>query len=117
MVEHMVEEAVSALQSKRAHGVLTLDLRQLPNAVCDFFVICDAESSPHIRSLAEEVEHRVGTGTGEWPLRESGIENAQWVVIDYFDVVVHIFSREARSFYDLESLWSDAQRTDYQEDD
>lgn len=117
MVEHIVEEAVSALQSKRAHGVLTLDMRRLDNPVCDFFVICDAQTSPHIKSLADEVEHRVGTGTGEWPLRRSGLENAQWVVIDYFDVVVHIFSSEARRFYDLESLWSDALRMDYPDEE
>lgn len=115
--ERLLQEVVSAMQGKKARCVTLLDLRGIEKAVCDYFVICHADSAPHIRSIAEEVEERVGSGLGEWPLRMSGKENALWIVMDYFTVVVHIFSTAMREFYDLDSLWSDAKRTEFADED
>lgn len=109
----MLTEMVEALEAKQGHGITVMDLRGLDNAVCDYFVVCDVENPPHLRSLADEVEHRVASGTGELPWRSSGRENAQWVVLDYFDIVVHIFLRSMREFYDIDSLWKDARVVRY----
>lgn len=115
--EKLLREVVSAMQAKKARRVTLLDLRGIDKAVCDYFVICHADSAPHIRSIAEEVEDRVGSALGEWPLRMSGKENALWIVMDYFTVVVHVFSTAMREFYDLDSLWSDAKRTEFPDED
>lgn len=109
----MLTEVVSAMQAKKGREVVQLDLRGISKAVCDYFVICHADSPPHIKAIAEEVETRVAAATGQWPWRMSGKENALWIVMDYFDVVVHIFSTSMRAFYDLESLWGDAKRTEF----
>lgn len=115
--EILLQEIVSAMQAKKGRQVVQLDLRKVEKSVCDYFVICNADNTPHIRAIAEDVERRVGSASGEWPWRMSGKENAQWIVLDYFDVVVHIFSTEARGFYDLESLWADAERVVFSDED
>ena len=115
--ERLLQVVVLAMQAKKARKVTLLDLRNVEKAVCDYFVICHADSAPHIRSIAEEVEERVGTAVGEWPMRISGKENALWIVIDYFTVVVHVFSTAMREFYDLDSLWADAKRKEFPDED
>ncbi|PID90626.1 MAG: ribosome silencing factor [Bacteroidetes bacterium] len=113
----LIRVVENAMRSKKARQIVELDLRGIEKRVCDFFIICHADSAPHIKTIAEEVEDRVAAGTGEWPWRMSGMENAQWIVMDYFDVVVHVFSTEARAFYDLESLWQDAVRREVADED
>ena len=114
--QQLLEEIISAMQAKKGHNIVQLDLRHIDKAVCDYFVICHADSAPHAKTLADEVEERVASATGEWPWRASGRENALWIVLDYFSVVVHIFSASKRTFYDLETLWADAKRTDFPEE-
>lgn len=109
--------AVEALSDKKARGITVLDLRHLEQAVCDYFVLCHASSAPHIRALADEVEQQVANSTGELPWRSSGRENAQWIVLDYFDVVVHIFEEDMRSFYNIDALWADAHITRFNEEE
>lgn len=115
--EQLLQEIVSALQAKKGREVVLLDLRGIDKAVCDYFIVCHADSTPHIKALADEVEERVASATGEWPWRASGRENALWIVLDYFDVVVHIFTAATRSFYALEALWADAKRTDFPDEE
>ncbi len=113
----MIEEVTSAMLAKKGQRVVVLDLRGIEKAVCDFFVICSADTAPHIKALCDEVEDRVASATGEWPWRSSGHENAQWIVLDYIDVVVHLMTNPTRDFYDLEGLWADAKRTEYKDED
>lgn len=112
-----VVSAVEALSAKRGKGITVMDLRGLEQAVGDYFVVCHAASTSQIQALAEEVEYRVDEACGDRPWSSSGRENAQWIVIDYFDVVIHIFQTEMRSFYDLDSLWADARIVYVEEDD
>lgn len=111
------QEIISALQAKRGHDIIELDMRPVHSSVCDYMIICHADSSPHILALVDEVEERVGAATGEYPFRTSERANAEWVVMDYFSVMVHIFLAATREFYNLEGLWGDAPRKEYSDED
>lgn len=99
---------IKAVQDKKAENIVSLDLRKIPEAVADFFVICEANNQPQIRAIAEEVEFQIKTKCGENPYHHEGKENLQWVLIDYVNIVVHVMLPETRKFYKLEELWSDA---------
>lgn len=99
---------LSAIQEKKGEEIVSLDLRKIPEAVADFFLICDARSQPQIRAIADHVETLVKEKCGEMPYRREGNQKLHWVLIDYVDVVVHVMLPENRTFYQLEEMWSDA---------
>jgi ribosome-associated protein len=104
--------AASAI-SKKATDVLLLDLRKL-DAPADFFVLCNADSSTQARAIAEEIRDRTKK-LGVSPWHAEGLQALSWVLIDYVDVVVHVFLKESRSFYSLERLWRDAPQTEVED--
>lgn len=99
---------IKAVQAKKGEDIIVLDLRKIPEAVTDFFVICQATSSTQIRAIADFVEDTVKKDAGENPYRHEGKQALQWVLIDYINIVVHIMHPDARKFYRLEEMWSDA---------
>lgn len=99
---------IKALQDKKAENIISLDLKKIPEAVADFFIICEATSTTQIKGLADNVEHEVKQQCDELPYKHEGKQALQWVLIDYVNVVVHIMQPEARKFYKLEEMWSDA---------
>jgi ribosome-associated protein len=99
---------IGAIQEKKGENIVSLDLRKIPEAVADFFVICEANNQPQIRAITDFIEERVKKNCGENPYHEEGKQHMQWVLIDYVNVVVHIMMREQRKFYKLEEMWSDA---------
>lgn len=103
-----------AIEDKKGENIVVLDLRKIPEAVADFFVICEAAAGTQIKAIADSVEEKVKEKTGETPYRQEGISALQWVLIDYINIVVHIFMPEKREFYQLEEMWSDAKKTSYE---
>ncbi|HEU4633726.1 MAG TPA: ribosome silencing factor [Flavisolibacter sp.] len=99
---------IRAIQEKKGDNIVSLDLRKIPEAVADFFVICEANNQPQIRAISDFVEEQVKEKCGERPYRHEGKQNLQWVLIDYVNIVVHIMMPEQRKFYKLEEMWSDA---------
>lgn len=99
---------IRALQDKKAENIVSLDLRKIPEAVADFFIVCEANNQPQIRALADNVESEVKQECEESPYHHEGRQNLQWVLIDYVNVVVHIMAPDSRKFYKLEEMWSDA---------
>jgi len=99
---------IKAIQEKKGENIVSLDLRKIPEAVADFFIVCEANNQPQIRAIADAVEDFVKKNCGENPYRHEGKQNLQWVLIDYVNVVVHIMMPEQRKFYKLEEMWSDA---------
>lgn len=87
---------------------MSLDLRKIPEAVADFFIICEASSNTQVKAIADFISDEVRKNCLEAPFHHEGTQTAQWVLIDYVNVVVHIFLPEARKFYRLEEMWSDA---------
>jgi ribosome-associated protein len=103
-----------AIQEKKGEHIVSLDLRKIPEAVSDFFIICEATSTTQVKAIAEHVEHLVKEECGENPYRHEGKNALQWVLVDYVNVVVHIFQPETRKFYRLEEMWSDANSADHE---
>ena len=99
---------IKAIKEKKGENIISLDLRKIPEAVADFFIICEANNQPQIRAIAETIEEEVKKKSGEKPFHYEGKENLQWVLIDYINAVVHIMLPETRKFYKLEEMWSDA---------
>jgi ribosome-associated protein len=99
---------IKAIQEKKGENIISLDLRKIPEAVADFFVICEASNQPQIRAISDSIEEEVKKVCGEYPYRHEGKQNLQWVLLDYVNIVVHIMLPEQRKFYKLEEMWSDA---------
>jgi ribosome-associated protein len=93
---------------KKGINVLKIDLRKLENRIADYFVVCHATSTTQVSAISDSVEDLVRAQAGEKPMHVEGLDNCYWVLLDYGNVIVHIFLEEYRSFYSLESLWGDA---------
>lgn len=111
----LVDVAVKGLQDKKAENIVSIDLRDTENAVCEFFVICSGTSNTHVNALAKAVEEEVRKTLKEKPWHTEGFGNAEWVLLDYVNVVIHIFQEETREFYNIEGLWADAKFEQYEE--
>lgn len=98
---------IAAIQDKKGEHIITLDLRKITEAVSDFFIVCEASSTTQVKAIADWVEVSVKKECGEIPYKHEGHSASQWILIDYVNVVVHVFLSETRKFYKLEEMWSD----------
>ena len=105
---NLTDLVVSLIQDKKGNGIVSLDLREIPEAITDYFVICHAESNTQVRAITDYVEEEVRKQTSLKAFHVEGRANAEWCLIDFGDVIVHIFQTEKREFYQLEELWNDA---------
>jgi ribosome-associated protein len=105
----LVQYAVQGIEEKKGSEIVCINLKKIPNNACDYFLICEGTSRPHVQAIAGSVEEFVKKSTGERPWHVEGLENGEWVLMDYIDVAVHIFQPEARNHYNLENLWADAE--------
>lgn len=103
---------VEGMQENKAKDIVVLDLRDIKSAVTDFFIICSGESSTQVDGINNSVVRHTRKELQERPWHTEGKENSEWILLDYVNVVAHVFHKDARSFYDLEDLWADAPRTD-----
>lgn len=106
--EMLASIVTEGIFEKKGEEVVTIDLRKMPNAVADFFVVCHAGSRAQVEAIADSVQMEVKKAVGHNVWKKEGFENAEWVLLDYVDVVVHIFQESARKYYRLEDLWADA---------
>jgi len=110
---YLSEIAIHGIQEKKGHDIVRLDLRELNSSVSDYFIVCNADSSTQVKAIADSVEDEIYKSTQTNPWRKEGLDNAEWIILDYFDIVVHIFKTEKRDFYGIEDLWGDAETTTY----
>ncbi len=113
-LENFNDLIIDAIQDIKGQNIVKLDLRKLSDSPADYFIICEGESTTQVRSIAENVARRTKTELKISANHIEGLGSSIWVVVDYFDVVVHVFYKETRDFYDLEDLWSDAEFSEYQ---
>jgi len=106
--ELVLEAIINGLQEKKGRGIVTIDLRNTPGAICRYMVICEGNSPNQITALSDSVWEFVHRGLKEKPLSIDGMRNSRWIGLDYVTVIVHIFLPELRAFYRLEQLWGDA---------
>lgn len=104
---------VDAIQDIKGKKIVKMDLRDVEGAPTDFFIICEGESSTQIKAIADNIFKRVREDLSLKPSTKEGVENANWILVDYFNTVVHVFYPDTRAFYELEDLWSDAAITEY----
>jgi len=112
--EFLAQVAVKGLQEKKGMDIVVLDLRRVKGAFADFFVIGHGSSDRQVEALADSVEDEVRKALNERPFHREGGEKAAWILLDYVNVVVHVFSEEKRQFYGLEELWGDAEVTRFE---
>ena len=104
-----------AMLEKKGQDVVSLDLKPIGTAISDYFIVCNADSTPNVVAIADNIEERMIEKCGRKVIRTQGKENAFWVIMDYGDIVVHVFQTPYRSFYRLEDLWADAEKTVYED--
>ncbi len=112
--EILNELIVDCIQDIKGKNIVLLDLRKLLDAPTDFFIICEGDSFVQVRSIADNIQKRLKDEMGIRPNHIEGAQKSQWVLVDYFSVVVHVFHKEIRAYYDLEELWGDADIIEYQ---
>ena len=111
-----VKVIAEAMLEKKGQGVLSLNLKKIGTAISDYFVVCNADSTTNVLAIADNVEDRMIERCKRKVIRSQGRENALWVILDYGDIVVHVFQTAYRDFYRIEDLWADAARTDYSDE-
>lgn len=106
----LVESIIEGIQEKKGKNISSIWLKGITGAICEYFVICEGNTPTQVSALADSVEEMVRKKTTEKPIRIHGQQKAEWIAIDYGDVIVHIFLPELRTFYNIDNLWDDAQR-------
>ncbi|WP_313028539.1 ribosome silencing factor [Soonwooa sp.] len=107
----LVEKIIEAIQDTKGEDVLVFDLSNIENAVAETFIICSGNSNTQVSSIAGNIEKKVRNELKDRPWHVEGNENAMWVLLDYVSVVVHVFQKQVREYYDIETLWGDAKVT------
>jgi ribosome-associated protein len=113
--EKISQLVVKGMQEKKAGNIVVMDLRKVRNAVADFFVICSGNSDRQLDAIADSIDEQVYKGAKESPWHTEGKNNKEWMLLDYSNVVAHIFNKDKRSFYALDKLWGDAEITEIED--
>lgn len=106
-VEQKRELILEAIREKKGHDIVSIDLSEIENSICDFFIICHGESVTQVGAITESIEKKLKEEALIRAHHVEGLQNSQWVLLDYYDILVHVFQEEYRSFYKLEELWAD----------
>lgn len=107
----LIEQITEGIQDKKGKKIVVADLTHIDDTICNYFIICQGNSPSQVTAIVESVKEFARKGANAKPFAIDGLRNAQWVAIDYADVLVHVFLPETRSYYNLENLWADAQLT------
>ena len=108
LTEQLVASIIDGMQELKAHNIVTLDLRSVKNAVTDFYVICHGESTTQVDAIARSVDDTTFEQLKDKPFHKEGMMNSEWILLDYVNVIVHVFNKETREIFDIEGLWGDA---------
>ncbi len=106
--DQLITYIIKGIEEVKGQDIKILDLREIENTVCDYFIICNGSSNTQVNAIINSIQKLVSKSIKEKPWHVEGSNNAEWVLLDYVDVVVHIFQKHIREFYDIEGLWGDA---------
>ena len=107
----LITTILAGIEDVKGKDIKILDLREIENTVCDYFIICEGNSNTQVNAIVNAVQKKVSKTLKDHPWHVEGSENAEWVLMDYVNVVVHVFQKHIRQYYDIESLWGDAKTT------
>ena len=102
----------TGIEEVKGQKISIMDLREIENSVCDYFILCTGTSNTHVQSIVNSIKKFVSRSISQKPYQTEGQNNAEWVLMDYIDVVVHVFQKQKRAYYDIENLWGDANMTE-----
>lgn len=111
-VDELITVILQGIEDVKGQDILLLDLREIENTVCDYFIICNGTSNTQVNAIVGSIQKTVSKGIKDKPWHIEGQDNAEWVLMDYVNVVVHVFQKHIREFYDIEGLWGDAKFTE-----
>ncbi|MEK6151666.1 ribosome silencing factor [Flavobacteriaceae bacterium 3-367] len=109
--DELIALILHGIEEVKGNDINLLDLREIENTVCDYFIICNGTSNTHVNAIVSSIQKTVSKSIKDKPWHIEGSENAEWVLLDYVNVVVHVFQKHVREFYDIEGLWGDAKVT------
>ncbi|WP_439151991.1 ribosome silencing factor [Winogradskyella sp.] len=109
--DQLITIIIGGIEEVKGKEITILDLREIENTVCDYFIICEGTSNTQVNAIVNSIQKQVSKTTKDKPWHIEGTENAEWVLMDYVNVVVHVFQKHIREYYDIESLWGDAKTT------
>lgn len=112
----LLETIVEGIQDIKGKEIIALDLRKIESAICKYFIICTGTSNTHVSSIEGSIRKKVGKEIGENPWHVEGSGSAEWILMDYADIVVHIFQEQTRAFYNIEEFWGDAKCINYKDE-
>jgi ribosome-associated protein len=104
----LIDTIIDAISDLKGEEIKIMDLREIENAFCEYFILCNGKSNTQVAAIAGAIERKVRKETKERPWHVEGTENAQWILIDYTNIIVHVFQKQYREYYDIEGLWGDA---------
>lgn len=110
--DHLISVILNGIEDVKGQQINILDLRAIENTVCDYFIICEGTSNTQVNAIVNSIQKKVSKDTKDKPWHVEGSDNAEWVLMDYVNVVVHVFQKHIREYYDIESLWGDAVTTE-----
>jgi ribosome-associated protein len=110
-IDDLITTIISGIEEVKGLEIILLDLRGIENTVCDYFIICNGTSNTHVNAIVNSIQKIVSKTLKDKPWHVEGSENGEWVLLDYVNVVVHVFQKATREYYDIESLWGDAKVT------
>ena len=110
-IDVLITHIVEGLENLKGEDIKLLDLRTIENTPCDYFIVCNGNSNTQVNAIVQSVQKTVSKALKEKPFHIEGQENAEWILIDYVNVVVHVFQKHIREYYNLEALWGDAKTT------
>jgi ribosome-associated protein len=108
----LISNIITGRENVKGLDVRLLDLRDIENTVCNYFVVCSGSSNTHVNAIVSAIQKTVSKELKEKPFHTEGIDNAEWVLIDYVNIVVHVFQKHIREYYNIEELWGDAKTTE-----
>lgn len=106
--DQLITQVIKGIEDVKGQDIEILDLRDIENTVCDYFIICNGTSNTQVNAIVNSIQKSVSKALKEKPWHVEGSDNAEWILMDYVDVVVHVFQKHIREFYDIEGLWGDA---------
>ncbi|MDX1364369.1 ribosome silencing factor [Arenibacter latericius] len=109
--DELIALIISGIEEVKGHDIKLLDLRDIENTVCDYFIICNGTSNTHVNAIVGSIQKTVSKAIKDKPWHVEGAENGEWVLMDYVNVVAHVFQKQIREYYDIEGLWGDAKVT------
>lgn len=109
--DDLITTIISGIEDVKGKEINILDLREIENTVCDYFIICEGTSNTQVNAIVSSIQKKVSKTLKDKPFNIEGEDNAEWVLMDYVNIVVHVFQKHIREYYDIESLWGDARMT------